>query len=114
MEDIKPLWENAVADCGETGEAMMKIVEEFDFIQRMFSWDRVSEHFYISNKEVMDYNKESIFNLWAYGDFFSSGIYAGKIEKALLDPKAMRDPLALAFYASGWYAIIASDYESLS
>ena len=106
MEESKPLWNIALAGCGEVAKKMAYFSDEMDKIQKRSDWDKISKKIYKDNKNSIDdlykHEKES----WPYHDFHSSGYDAGLIESYFLSIDPMRLEMAPAQFIAGWYVYL--------
>ena len=103
MKESKPLWDTALAGCGEIAKRMSYLSGEMDKIQKRSDWDQISKKIYEDNKPPIDLNVSDMLDDWKKGDYFLSGYDAGKIEHYFILIEPIRFEIAPSLFIAGWY-----------
>ena len=73
MKESKPLWNTAMAGCGEIAKKMSEISDKMDRIQKRSDWNQVSKKVYEAQKHEIDDDISHEYKQWAKGNFYSAG-----------------------------------------
>jgi hypothetical protein len=79
MKTTRSLYETALGKCGEIGDKMKNIADQYDALENRPDWGKISKTIYDDNKKEIDRNIDFELEAWKTGVYFNSGMFAGFI-----------------------------------
>jgi len=118
FDDAEQYYNDAFGDCEKAvTDALSQWGDKLKNMKSRDDYSDVSEQIYNAHKDEIDLNVSLMFKTWDEGVFYNAGMFAGRIDKIMLDnlPQqndTTQDPQAPAQFIAGWlYGITLNTIE---
>jgi len=119
FDDAEQYYDDAFGGCEKAvTDALSQWGDKLKNMKSRDDYSDVSEQIYNAHKDEIDLNVSLMFKTWDEGVFYNAGMFAGRIDKIMLDnlPQQLndttQDPEAPAQFIAGWlYGITLNTIE---